>query len=115
MSKGRLVLRHSRSPFLLAAVVLMLASCGASQTTAPAPVQVREFLSGAVTEVEQAGSGICIKPDGTSDQRCGKAYRPVGSPLLTVGQRIGIAVERVVLDQNRSEDIFFVYAPAPSE
>ena len=101
-------------PFLLAAAsALLLAACGNSQSSTP-PVHINEFFSGTVSQVEQSGAGICVTPDGATDQRCGKAFRAVGSPVLTVGEHVGVAVERVVLDVNRTEDVYFIYSPPPS-
>jgi len=90
-----------------------LAACGSSPASTP-PVQIQEFFSGTVTQVDTTGAAICVKPDNASNQRCGTAYRPPGSAILGVGQQVGVAVERVVLDPNRSEDVFFIYSPAPS-
>src|SRR5437868_7533545 len=96
-------MKRQRPPFLLAAAsALLLAACGNSQSSTP-PVHINEFFSGTVSRVEQSGAGMCVTPDGATDQRCGKAFSAGGSPVLTVGEHDGVEVERVVVVVNWSD------------
>ena len=116
-----MLIRHVGAAVAVALAVLAASNCGGEAAPSPA-VQVRGTFSGTVSIVAADGSAFCIRPDAGSrppvlhlqldGQACSVPVTAQGSPRLTVGQHVSVAVEQIPVSRDLTAEVFLVYAPA---
>ena len=113
MGSLELVSRHPSARWLVVAVPALALGwlVGAAGGTL-APLRYEGTIEGTVGLVNDAGSKLCVEPDGGGRQRCGVVYRPPGASPPRLRDRVSVIVGTLRTAAGLETEIFLILEAA---